>query len=166
MEESPINPYQSPQASLSDFESNAGSQEGYRPAYKLYSIWSIVLATLLGSPLAGGIVMSINYKRLGFSRKAMHAIIWSVAGTFGIMAIAFFLPDNVPDMAIAVPQLLAMIAIATTLQGKAIETQKARGGAFSSAWIAAGIGFLCLIALLLVIGLIVFALAAITGESL
>jgi hypothetical protein len=44
------------------FRANVWSR---RPSYELFSVWSIVVATFLGSFLGSGIVMAVNYRRLG-----------------------------------------------------------------------------------------------------
>jgi hypothetical protein len=138
-----FNPYQSPGAAVED-RSVEWEARPTRPDYKLYSVGSIVLATFLGNPVAGGIVMAINYRRLGRSTAALHSILWTTVFTAAIVAVATLLPDdsNIPMLAYAVPQLIAMFYLAKSLQGDRIALHQERGGAMASAWGAAGIGLL------------------------
>ena len=79
MDESSINPYQSPLADQPG-EVNLDIQPSC-PAYTLYSVGSVTLSAVLGSLLAGGIVMAINYTRLGQGVEAIHAVGWSAVAT-------------------------------------------------------------------------------------
>ena len=160
MEENAVNPYQSPLAGLMDGGMADVGQTAARPAYKLFSIWSIILATIFGAPVAGGIVMAINYKRLGFPGKATHAVVWSAVATAVILAIAVFMPEDIhiPNMAFVIPQLVVMYLLAKTLQGPAMETHQAQGGPCASAWLAAGIGLLSMIAIFFVLGVAAFVI--------
>jgi hypothetical protein len=151
MEENNINPYQSPSASLTDIELDDHPQDQSRPSYKLYSVRSIVLATFLGSPLAGGIVMALNYRRLGLPAKAMHSAIWSAVATAALIAIAIGMPDDIkiPNMLFLIAQVLAMFIVATKLQGANLSSHQFHGGRLASAWGAAGIAILCSIVIMI-----------------
>jgi hypothetical protein len=115
------------------------------PGYRLYSVNAVALATFLGSPLAGAVVMAINYARLGRGGSARMAVVLGLIGTAAVFAIAFVLPDKVPNVVIWLPQLLGMQAIAKALQGPAIEDHARRDGRAASNWKAAGIGMLGLL---------------------
>jgi hypothetical protein len=158
MEEYSVNPYESPMADWRDGAVTDAEQASSRPSYKLYSIWSIVLANILGVPVASGIVMAINYKRLGFSGKARLAVFWSVIVTLALFVLGIFITDDITIFALSVPELIGIYLIAKSFQGSVIEMHEAQGGRFASAWIAAGIGLLCLIAIILVYCLIAFTL--------
>ncbi len=143
MTEPEFNPYQSPAVGNEYVEPR--SMEGpFRPDYKLYSAGSIALATFFGSPVAGGIVMAINYRRLGRLVAAVHAVVWTVVFSAAIITVAMVLPDDVhiPNSAFVVPQIVAMYFLAASLQGRDIEEHQRRGGLRASAWGAAGIGVL------------------------
>lgn len=144
MIESDPNPYQSPAASIDDHPATSHIQ-GQSPAdYKLYSVGSVVLATFLGSPVAGGAVMAINYKRVGRSIAALHAVVWTALVTTAIIAVAIILPDdvNIPNAVFFLPQIIAMYYFAKSLQGPVVEAHERLGGSLASAWGAAGIGVL------------------------
>src|ERR671912_2219731 len=57
----------------------------------LYSPMAIMIATLLGSPVAGTAVMAINYRRLGQKRHSVLAIVAGIAGTAGLIAVGSLL---------------------------------------------------------------------------
>ena len=150
MTEPELNPYQSPTTtSMASWES-AGADGQSRPAYKLYSVGSTLLATFLGSPVAGGVVMAINYKRLGRSTAAVHSLVWTTLATVVIVAVATMMPDNVhiPNGVFVVPQLILMYYLAKLLQGSTIELHQRHGGSLASAWGAVGISILCAVVVL------------------
>jgi hypothetical protein len=166
MMEPQFNPYQSPMAGLHNESGLEGVAEPGRPAYKLYSVASAVLATFLGSPVAGGIVLAINYKRLGQSAAAIHAVVWSTVITATIIAAAMFLPDDlpVPNGALVVPQLIAMYYAAKSLQARDLDTHQRRGGRMASAWAAAGIGVLVGVVLAVLFLGVIFGIAMLSPE--
>lgn len=144
MKEPDANPYLSSLASFTDQQDPENSNGQFRPPYKLYSVRSIVLATVLGSPMAGGILMAFNYRRLCRPAAAVHAVVWTVAFTTAIIAISIILPGNlhIPNASFVVPPILAMCGLAKSLQGPAVAAHQRLGGALASAWGAAGIGVL------------------------
>jgi hypothetical protein len=143
MEEPELNPYRSPAVGNEYVEPR--SMEGpFRPDYKLYSAGSIALATFFGSPVAGGVLMAINYRRLGRLAAAVHAVVWTFLFTAALITVALMLPDDVhiPNSAFVVPQIVAMYFVAASLQGPDVAEHEGRGGLRASAWGAAGIGIL------------------------
>jgi hypothetical protein len=158
MNEPAINPYQSPTSdggSLLNLD-DAGSA---RPLYLLYSVGSATLAVFLGGPLAGGIIMAINYKRLGRPVAAIHAVVWTAVATAIIMATAMMIPDeyNVPSVVFLAPQIFCMYGLAKSLQGPAIEAHRSDLGLMASAWGAAGIGLLTGVVVLVAVFAIIIA---------
>lgn len=124
-------------------ENDAGAP--VRPAYQLFSIGAVSWATFFGSPLAGGIVLSINYQRLGQRVSRLHALLWSAIGTIGMFAAAFLIPDSwpIPDAVYAAMPPAVMYGCASSLQGGVIELHVRRGGVLASNWRAVGIGVIC-----------------------
>src|SRR5512140_3025522 len=106
MDENAVNPYQSPLASLTGELVEPGAA-AVRPAYKLFSKWSVFVATLMGGPLGGGMVMAVSYRRLGERGKAVQAIVWSTAGTAAIVVFGSLFPD-VPNAVFLAPQWIGM----------------------------------------------------------
>ena len=120
--------------------------EGRRvPAYSLYPVKGVTWATLMGSPFAGGIIMAINYGRLGHDSAKWHALLWSLLGTAALLTALFFIPEDlpIPNAVFILPQVAVMYSVAKSLQGAAIDAHQERGGALASVWRAVGIGLLC-----------------------
>jgi uncharacterized membrane protein AbrB (regulator of aidB expression) len=119
----------------------------------LYRPSAVTLATLIGSPIAGLIVMSINYRRLGRPRAAWLALAAIPAFCCLVAALALITPDDLPRLASFAPGivfLLAMMVAADTLQGRAIKQHRRRGGRTGSLLKAAGIGVVTTLTLLAV----------------
>jgi hypothetical protein len=161
MDEPALNPYQSPTASLDCLPEPAGIDGASRPAYKLYTVRSITLATFLATPIAGGVVMAINYRRLGRDTAAIHAVVWTIVATVTIIVLSMLVPDDahIPDAAYFAPQLFGMYVLAKQLQGHTIDTHRLHGGALASAWGAAGIALLVGLVIGMIIIGVVFAVA-------
>jgi hypothetical protein len=144
MTEPTFNPYQSPAASLRiPLPAHAG-EEAAHAGYRLYSLRSIGLATFLGSPIAGGVVMAVNYRRLDRLGAAIQAVVWSTAFTVAMLACVMFQPDDlkISKGVYMVLQVSAMYYAGKQWQGPLIETHQRLGGRMISAWGAAGIGLL------------------------
>lgn len=136
------NPYQPPQAEATapPFDPSSGSEVA-RPPYKLYAVGHVVLATFLGSPAAGGVILAINYARLDRPTAAMHALVWSVVATVLLMVALTVMPDvRIPNLAYLAPQLIVMYLVAQNLQERLIREHRQRLGRMASGWAAAGIG--------------------------
>lgn len=157
MNESP-NPYESPQADAFD-DIARDSAALPRPPYKLFTVGHVVLATFLGSPAAGGVILAINYHRLGRGAAVWHAAGWSLLATALLLAFATVGPDlPVGSSAYWVPQLLGMYFIANSLQGQLLTEHRAKQGRLSSAWLAAGVGIGVGVAVLAAYVVVLFAL--------
>ncbi len=128
------------------------------PPYKLYDRKSVVLATFLGSPLAGGWLMALNYRRLGDRRTFWTCLILSLVGTAALIAVGAILPDKTPSLPFAIAGIIAMAAIAKLQAPQIDEHTRLRGGQLASRWKAAGIGalFFVLIAVI-ILGVVILA---------
>ena len=111
------------------------------PGYKLYPTWAVTLATGFGSFMAGGILLAINYNRLGRGTAAVHSILWSAIATIAVIA-APIEHHGRHLVAFSIGQLLAMNYLAQWLQGTTINEHQRSGGSLASGWSAAGIGLL------------------------
>src|SRR5437763_278868 len=99
------------------------------PPYRLYDRQSVALATFLGTPIAGGVLLASNYRRLGRSQPALLSLLLAVLGTALLVAIGMMLPSKTPGFPIAIGVVVAMSALAKSLQGSAIEAHTRAGGA-------------------------------------
>ncbi|MBU6238679.1 MAG: hypothetical protein KGQ51_12710 [Planctomycetes bacterium] len=129
------NPYSPPNTNTSVLASD----------FALYSPGHIAWASFLGSPLAGGMLMALNYFRL---HKPLAGNVSLGVGLFlaiGLMVLSFFLPDSFPNSVIPLAYTFGMYQATKLLQGDAFSEHLARGGRKGSGWVATGIGVICLI---------------------
>jgi len=128
-------------------------EERNRSDYKLFKVSGVGVATFFGSILAGGIVMSMNYMRLGENDAAKKALIYSALATLAVFGIIFLIPAdiNIPNTALTVPQVIAMVQIAKKNQQQSIDDHISGGGQVSSNWKAFGIGLLTIIPIVVVV---------------
>ena len=138
MQDSSPNPYASPVI------------ESDRPdsTLRLFSPGQIAWATFLGSPLAGCVLLSMNYRRNSNSSAAKKTLAAGAAVTVVLMIVAFLLPDAVPSSALPIGCVFAMHQIAKSLQGDIIEKHLLSGRTKASGWLATGIGFLSVVVIL------------------
>lgn len=109
------------------------------PTYSLYTIWSVLVAHFFGSLLGSGIVLAINYRRIGRPTAALNALLGFGFATFALIPLSYFSPD-VPSVVFWIPQLIILYAVAKGLQGDALNQHRWAGGRLASAWGAFGIG--------------------------
>lgn len=132
------------------------------PAYRLYSPGGVVCATVFGSAVAGGIVLALNYWRLGQKRQAWLAVALGIATAGLLIGLACILPDKVPAAVFQLPPIVIALHLTKQLQGDAFRLHLAAGGKKASNWKGVGVG--CLI-----LGFVVAAFVAwflTTGVSL
>jgi hypothetical protein len=114
----------------------------------LYSPGAVGLATFFGAPIAGAVVMAINYRRLGRPGSATKAVIWGLVGTAALLALSFAISSHSAGLPIAIVPLVVMLQLARSQQGETFERHKAAGGPVASMWKAFGIGVVSLVAIL------------------
>lgn len=99
------------------------------PSGRLYSEWQTALATWLGSPLAGCLLLARNYEVLENRRAAWQSLAAGVAGTLLLFAVIVVLPENFPaGRGISIATGFAMHQITKQLQGAAIDEHLKAGG--------------------------------------
>jgi hypothetical protein len=124
------------------------------PGRKLFSVGQITLATFLGAPIAGCLLLARNYRELGKGAAARHSLVAGVASTIVILTIAFFLPENFPNAVLPVAYCFGMRQLVMQLQGGAIDNHLQAGGRKGSWVITVVLGLGCSV---IILGLI-FAL--------
>jgi hypothetical protein len=128
------------------------------PQAKLYDAGSVGLATFLGSPLAGSVIMALTYRRLGQPSAAVKAVVIGVVATAALVGVGFLVPMGALQTGVGIGALIAMIQLAKRLQGPAVEAHTRAGGRLASRWAAAGIGLLALVAICgVLVGIVVAA---------
>lgn len=116
----------------------------------LYSVWAVVLATFLGSPLAGGVLLSMNCRRLSQPWVIRDIFLWTGLLTIGSLLLGGVLPQeqSMIEALLVGLQVFLMYFLATRLQGRAIALHLQQGGEIASYWSAIAIGVVCGIVLL------------------
>ncbi len=115
------------------------------PQYKLHQPGGATLATFLGSPVAGAIVLALNFHKLGRSSAAIVSVILGLLATILLIVLALVLPEKTPHLLFLIPQIAVMAVLAKSLQGPAVDRHKALGGKIASMWVSAGIGLIGLV---------------------
>lgn len=110
-----------------------------KSAYTLYDSRAVALATFLGTPVAGGILMALNYRRLGRPGTAVMTMAAAIAGTALLILVGWNIPQGLNSI-VAIGVMFAMKAIAKSLQGPAVTQHLEGGGKLASMWNACWIG--------------------------
>jgi hypothetical protein len=118
------------------------------PPYTLYSTTAVVVATFVGSRIAGGIVLAIDLARIGEKREAWQGIAMTAVGTALLLLLSNRLPANAPVAWLALPVVGVMYAVARSVLTRPLVEHAAADGQQASTWGAAGTGALCAAALL------------------
>jgi low temperature requirement protein LtrA len=105
--------------------------------------------------------LALNYRRFGNSAAANLALIAGLIGTVVLMAIAFVLPDSFPNSVLPAAYTFGMYQSVKSLQGSAYEHQLANGAIKGSGWMAAGVGILSLLVILVAL----FAVVLVAPEG-
>ena len=130
------------------------------PAYTLFNADSVGLATFLGTPIAGSILMAANYRRLEKGGKAAAVIVIGLLVTALALVFGFLIPQAA-SAGVAVGLFLAVRTAAKALQGAAVEQHVRQGGKLGSKWAAAGLG---IVLLAIVVGACLFVYSALNPK--
>ncbi|VWD31997.1 hypothetical protein BLA18112_06134 [Burkholderia lata] len=135
------------------------------PPGKLYTMAGVGWAAFLGSPLAGGILLAANARRLGQRALAQRQIL--VTALVTLVSVVLYAAVDIPETA-AVPHALVHAVVIAGLAGTifyarhtqraAVDAHRAAGGALQSNWRAAGIGLLTLLGVWLSIAVAIVVL--------
>lgn len=130
------------------------------PEYRLFNADAVGLAAFIASPVAGTILMAVNYVRLRKTGRGVLAV------TLGMIATALpilikwnwnTLLGRLGSFALLTLFIICTWQIAKKVQGKAVEEHTARGGQLGSRWTASWVGIATLAALVVVSGAVVYA---------
>jgi len=129
---------------------------GPAPVYTLFDAGAVATATFFGTPVAGGSLMALNYRRLGQAGKAVTTIVLAFAATAVVLLVGWNLPQKA-TLPIAFLLLLAMRGSAQSLQGSAVKDHVQRGGRLGSkkAALAVGMAFLAVVVAIVFIAVFV-----------
>lgn len=115
------------------------------PNYRLYDPISVGLAAFFGSPIAGTVLMAINYRHLGRKSSAIVAVILGIAATALAIALEPYIPSTFTSVT-AIALFVGTYNAAKTLQGPIVEKHEVAGGGLHSRWAAFGISLAVLAA--------------------
>ena len=117
--------------------------------YKLYTTFSIGLASYIGGPIAGCYLMSTNFKNLQKPQPAKKTLAAGIFATLIIFGALPFIPEKIinkiPDLFIPLVYTSIIVGYAQQLQGKEIKTHLKNGKKRYSNWKVCAIGILCLL---------------------
>jgi hypothetical protein len=131
------------------------------PTYRLFDARAVGLAALICTPLAGALLIAVNYSRLGKARKAALAILFALIATAILIVIKWNAPSLIGTVGASALGFLGFLCtwqIALEIQGDAIDDHLTSGGRLASKWTALFVGIASLAALYAVICAILFAL--------
>src|ERR1700730_6966271 len=126
--------------------------------YRLFDADAVGLAAFICSPLAGTILMAVNYVRLGKIGKGVVAVMLGLIATTVTILIKSNLSKPSGSLGSLVLVTLFLICtwqIAKNVQGKAVEEHTTRGGQLGSKSAAFGVGIATLVGLVVVTGAVV-----------
>jgi hypothetical protein len=106
---------------------------------KLYTINQGVLATFLGGPLGGAIIIAQNYKQFGSPQSAKRAIVVGVLATCALVPIVLILPESTPNAVLPVAYSIAFRLLAERLQGAELKLRIEAGTERQSWWRTLGV---------------------------
>ena len=123
-----------------------GCEGDSEPCYRLYSPSGVALATFFASPLAGGLLMLINHKRLGNLKSSGETALLTLAVFLLTLFLAFMLPVHIPGIVISLPGIFIMRYVAIKKFSSTISEHLVRQGKMESNWKALGISLLVVLA--------------------
>ncbi|HEX7318109.1 MAG TPA: hypothetical protein VF297_29670 [Pyrinomonadaceae bacterium] len=102
---------------------------------KLFSTGQITLATFLGAPLAGFLLLARNYQVLGKGATAWQPLLVGVVTTALLVILGLLLPENVPGTGLSMGSCIGMYYYVKQWQGGAIDAHL-KAGARQGSWAA------------------------------
>lgn len=161
------NPYAAPQAQPPAWGPPAADgrgPDGVPLGSGLFTPNHVALATFLGTPFGGAVVMAVNELRRSQKQQAAVVVLGGLVGTGLLLALGFILPDGFPTFPIGLGSLFVMAAVARSRQGALVHRHLAAGGKRASGWAAAGIGVLSLLAVFVPLVAVLVAAEVVMGH--
>jgi len=132
------------------------------PEYRLFDAGAVGTAAFICCPLAGAILIAVNYGRLGKAGKGVLAVILGLTASALTVLIKWnwnTSPGSLERLEFDAFEILFLVVawlctweIAKKVQGNAVEDHIARGGQLGSRWMAAWVGIATLAASVVVAG--------------
>ena len=149
-----INPYAPPRA---DAELPPAGVAGTAFPDPLFSPRQALAGAILGSILAGVIMLQANYRVMGETKAANKSLVLGLLSTFALLALMVVLPKNIPSTPINIVAALTFYKLFDSLQGQAFVHHRAAGGDRRSNWVVAAIILGAAAAIFVVAFLILFS---------
>jgi hypothetical protein len=102
---------------------------------RVFSTGQIALASFLGAPIAGCLLVAQNYRALGKAGSAWQPLVVGVASTILVMILALFLPESFPNLGLPAGSCVGMYFYAKQQCGDAIDNYLKAGGRKGSWWV-------------------------------
>ncbi|MBB6612324.1 hypothetical protein H7F15_14835 [Pontibacter sp. Tf4] len=139
----------------------AGENVPSVPEEKYYNLNPIMVATVLGGPIAAGYMMYRNYTTTGEEEGAKSIIIWAIIYTYLLFGVMMLLPEPVIDRIpnIVIPWINGGIAyfVAKKYQNNILLEHEQQNGAFYSVWRSVWMGIVCaVVTVIMIIPLLFF----------
>jgi hypothetical protein len=157
-----------PQRAVYDSCTRMGTPQGAtqrRPEYRLFDSDAVGLAAFICCPLAGVILIAVNYGRLGKAGKGVLAVILGLIATAPNILIKWNwntssgslgrLEYDAFEILLLVVTWFCTWKIAKEEQSDAVEEHTARGGQLASRWTAFWVGIATLASLVVMVGAVV-----------
>ena len=112
---------------------------------------SIRVATFLGAPIAGTLLLAANFRKLNQTGTADKTVFLGAISTIAVMVVAFLLPEGFPNYILPLAYTGIMSWIVKEIHSAGYDKHIRQGGAKGSNWRVAGIGFACLVGIFVVI---------------
>ena len=110
----------------------------------LLSRLQVATASLLGGPLAGFVLLGVNFRRLGRPGAAVGSVLVGLVMTALLILTGYFNPNNLASLGGAISRVVAafyMWLVIDTVQGLDLNAHFRLGGDVASCWSAVGLGF-------------------------
>jgi hypothetical protein len=140
------NPYAAPNAALTDSPGEAAG-----PPIRMYSPTQVACGTL-GGPIGLIHFLHANFVALGQARRARLTLVYGALGLLGLLILLPILPDKFPSSPFTIAYILIARQVAENMQMTKAAIAASPHHTFHSGWRVFGLGMLCLLASLLVLG--------------
>lgn len=145
------NPYLPPVAKVADIAEPSSSESVSTTVNGLYSSSQIFAASFIGSPIAAAWFAASNLRKLHQPANAQKIIVWGVVATIVVMAIAFVLPDRIPNSTFPLLYSIGIRLVARAVFDPVVGKQKAAGAILGSWWSVVGVSLLWMILVLAIL---------------
>ena len=123
---------------------NSAFSESELAKIKLYKVSGIGCATYVGSIPAGGLLLYLNYRKLGLEKNAKQCLLISAIASILFFSALLYVYNylNFPIISLVVASAFVVAHIAGMCQGKLQNAHFRKGGGAASDWKAFGMGLL------------------------